>query len=121
MNAIDQLEKYILLLREFGELPVIVLVMILDDQRDAAFGGVRNAGLDALSGVSNALGAAHLRTALAAQHAAERSAERRGHVDPPFFEVDLLLPKSRLRMREIRRAAHHRHRQVVVLQDAAER
>ena len=64
VNAIDQIAKYIGLLGEFGVGPVVILVMILQDEHDAALGGMGNACLDRFGGISDALFPADLRPAV---------------------------------------------------------
>ena len=95
IDAIDQVAEDVHLLGELGILPVVVLVVVLQDQRDAALRRVRQTGGDALGGVPQAVLARHLRPPLAAEHAAVLPAELRAHVDPALLLLDLLLAKRR--------------------------
>ena len=119
VDAIDQVAEHVHLLGELGILPVVVLVVVFEDQRHAAGRGVRNAGLDALGGVAHAVAARDFGPALAGEHAAVLAAQRDGHVDPALFQVDLLLAERGIGMREVGRAAEHRDRQPLVLDQLA--
>src|SRR5207302_8766476 len=100
MDAIDQLAEDLCLLGKFGELPVVVFVMVLEDQGDAILRRVGNAGLNALGGVANAFRSAHLGTALSTENATIFAAQRCRHINPAFFQIDLLLAKSFIGMRK---------------------
>jgi hypothetical protein len=121
LDPINEFAKYIHLLGKFRILPVVVLVVVLNDQRDPALGGVRNARLDAVGGVANSIGPGNLRPPLARKHAAEFGAQCRPHVDPRFLRVDLLLAECRIRVREVRRAAEHGNTQSLVHRDLPRR
>ena len=82
--------------------------MVLEDERHAAFLGVRDAGLDAVGREAHAFGVGELRAALAAEHAAVGAAECVGHVDPTLLLGDLGVAEDFVRMREVGRTAHHR-------------
>src|SRR5690348_606084 len=64
LYTIDQFAEDVHLLGELGVLPVIVLVMIFDNERDASLLSMGNAGFNTLSGILNPILSAHLRPAL---------------------------------------------------------
>ena len=82
--------------------------MVLEDERYAAFLGVRNAGGDAVGGETHAFGVGEFGAALAAEDAAIGAAESVGHVDPALLFGDLGVAEGLVRVREVGRAAHHR-------------
>ena len=96
------------LLRELRVEPEVVLVVVLEDERHAAFLGMRDAGADAVGGEAHTFGVGELGATLAAKHAAVGPAQRVGHVNPALLLGDLGVAKGLVRMREVGRAAHHR-------------
>ena len=82
--------------------------MVLEDERHAAFLGVRDAGGDAVGREADAFGVGQLGAALATEHAAVGAAERMGHVDPTLLLGDLGVAEGLVRVREVGRAAQHR-------------
>src|SRR6267142_2347550 len=107
INLGDEVAEDVHFLGEFGVGPVVVLVVIFDDELYATLGGVGDAGLNAVGGVADAIGAGDFGAALAGEDAAELGAEGGGHVDPFFFLVDLLLAESGVGVGEIGGAAKH--------------
>src|SRR6267378_3904395 len=71
VNSRDEVAEDVHLLGEFGVVPVVVFVVVLDDQLDAALGGVGDAGLDGFGGVADAVFAGDFGAALAGEDAAE--------------------------------------------------
>src|SRR5260370_403848 len=100
----DEFAEHVHPLSELRILPVIVLVMVLDNERDSRPRRVRKAGLDALGRVANPVAARYLRAALAGKYAAVFRPQCRRHFDPMLFRVDLSPAKLRIGMSEIRRA-----------------
>ena len=115
VNRIDEQTEDLHLLGKLRILPEVVLVVVFDDQRDAAVGRVGQAGGDRLGGQSHALVDREFRPPLTREHAAVGSAERVRHVDPPSLLGDLSGPEGRIGMGEVGRTAHHRDRHAVRL------
>jgi hypothetical protein len=107
-DRIDELAEDVHLLGEFGILPEVVLVVVFDDEGDAALGRVGETGVDGFGGEFHAFIDAQLGTPLAAEDAAVGAAEGVGHVDPAFLLGDFLLAEGGVGMGEVGRAAHHR-------------
>ena len=114
LDPLDEVAEDIHLLGELGVGPVVVLVVVLDDQRHAVLSGEWGAGLDALGRVLDAVRAADLGTPLAGEDPAVRPAEGCGHLDPEFLLVDLLLAELGIGVREVGRGTHHGDRHPVV-------
>ena len=107
-DGIDERTKQIHLLGELGILPEVVLVVILDDQRDPQLARQRQAGADRLGGEGHALLRAQLRPPLSGERPAPAGAERVGHPDPGFLFFDLALTEGPIGVGEVGGAAEHR-------------
>src|SRR5258706_11442215 len=114
MNSRDEVAEDVHLLGEFGVVPVVVFVVIFDDQLDAALCGVGDAGLDGFGGVADAIFAGDFGAALAGEDAAEFCAQAGGHVDEAFFVFDFLAAEAGVGMGEIGGAAEHGNGEVAV-------
>src|SRR5690348_14040518 len=95
-------------------LPIVVLVMILQDQRHGTRRRMRQALLDRICREIQSLFARQLRPPLAAKNPAILSTERRTQIDPTLLQIDLLLSKGSIRMREVRRRTQHRNLEPLV-------
>ena len=109
MNRIDQLAEHVHFLRKFRVFPEIIFVVVLDDERNAAFAGVGQTGFDALCGQFYALIDREFGSALTGKDAAIGSAQGVGHIDPAFLFCNFVGAESRIGVRKIRGAAHHRN------------
>src|SRR3954462_11061967 len=114
MNSRDEIAEDVHLLGEFGIGPVVVLVVVFDDQLDAGAGGVGDAGFDTFGGVADAFFAGDFGAALAGEDAAEAATEGGGHVDEALFVVDFLAAEAGIRVGEIGGAAEHGNGQAAI-------
>src|SRR3981189_2875231 len=89
-------------------LPIIVLVMILQNEDAANRGRGWQTCADAFSRQTQSFFARQFRPALAAQNATILAAEFSTKIDRLFLLVNLLLSKRGIGMREIGRRAQHR-------------
>ncbi len=108
IHGIDEFAEDIHLLCELGILPEIVLVVIFDDERDAALLCVWQARINRVRRELHAFVDAEFGSSLAAEHAAVAATERVRHVDPAFLLRDLFFTERGIGMGEVGRAAHHR-------------
>jgi hypothetical protein len=105
-------------LGELRVLPEVVLVVVLDDERDAGRRRVGQAGLDALGRQAYAFFTRELGAALPGENSTGEAAQGRRHVDPGLLLLDLLATILRVRVGEIGGAAEHRDAETPVLGEA---
>src|SRR4051812_42209813 len=101
VDAVHELAENIHLLRKLREAPKIILVVVLEDKRHAAFLRFRQTRLDIGYDDVETLRLRQLRTSLARQYAAKLRAERRGHANPRFLFFDFLPAQLRIGLRKI--------------------
>src|SRR5437016_4321769 len=89
--------------------PVVVLVMVLHGKDDLFFGGVIEQLSDALDDPPDSLVARDLGPPLAGKNAAVTASEKGSHVDHTPLALDFLPALLRAGLREVGRAAQHRH------------
>ena len=110
-NGVDDLQENVLLLGEFGVFPEAVLVVVLHAEHHVVFPRDRQQLRDRLDHPGDALFAADLRVALAAEDAAHRlrPAQPPTDADHLGLAVQGAFTAVRVGVGEVGRAAEHRH------------